>query len=335
MEDFLMAVLDNLKSSLGMGCWPIGGAMFATDGTSLGYTNTNDKESIRTIQAAVSNGIELFDTAAAYGAGHSERLLGKALKGETDALIVTKIGMSIDETTKQITGDEIEPETVIPAIDRCLGRLDRDRVDLVLLHVNSLPVEQADQIFNEMDKACEAGKIRAYGWSTDFSGNASAMSKRSNFTAVEHAMNVLTDAPKIQKVVHSNQWQALIRSPLAMGILSGKYSNGQRMPADDIRSQSLQWMQYYSNSQPNPQYLDRFDNIRELLQTGGRTPAQGALAWLWGKSPQNIPIPGARTVEQIEGLAAAVALGPLPDQVMDDIESLVEREKDWSEDMER
>jgi len=330
-----MAVIDNLKSPLGMGCWPIGGAMFGTDGTSLGYTNTNDKESIHTIQAAVSNGIQLFDTAAAYGAGHSERLLGKALKGETDVLIVSKIGMSIDETTKQITGEEIAPETVMPAIERCLGRLDRDRIDLVLLHVNSLPVEQADLIFNEMDKACEAGKIRAYGWSTDFSDNASAMSNRSNFTAIEHAMNVLTDAPKIQKVVHSNQWQALIRSPLAMGILSGKYSKGQRMPEDDIRSQSLQWMQYYSDSQPNPQYLDRFDNIRELLQTGGRTPAQGALAWLWGKSPQNIPIPGARTVEQIEGLAAAVALGPLPDQVMHDIESLVEREKDWSEDMER
>lgn len=330
-----MTVIDNLKSSLGMGCWPIGGAMFGTDCTSLSYANTNDKESIRTIQAAISNGIELFDTAAAYGAGHSERLLGKALKGQSDALIVTKIGLSIDETTKQLIVDEVAPETVIPAIDRCLSRLDRDRVDLVLLHVNSLPVEQADLIFDEMDKACEAGKIRAYGWSTDFSDNASAMSNRSNFTAVEHAMNVLTDAPKIQKVVHSNQWQALIRSPLAMGILSGKYRSGQRMPADDIRSQSLQWMQYYSDSQPNRLYLDRFDNIRELLQSGGRTPVQGALAWLWAKSPTNIPIPGARTVEQIEGLAAAVALGPLPDQVMLDIEALVEREKDWSEDMER
>jgi len=330
-----MTVLNNLKSSLGMGCWPIGGAMYATDGTSLGYTNTNDKESIRTIQAAVSNGIELFDTAAAYGAGHSERLLGKALKGNSDALIVTKIGMAIDEATKQITGDEIAPETVTPAIDRCLIRLERDTVDLVLLHVNSLPVEQADLIFNELDKACDAGKIRGYGWSTDFSDNAQAMSSRPNFKAVEHAMNVLTDAPKIQNVVRSNQWHALVRSPLAMGLLSGKYSKGQSMPTDDIRSQALQWMQYYSDAKPNPEYLQRFDKVRELLQTGGRTPVQGALAWLWGRSALNIPIPGARTVEQIEGLAAALALGPLPQQVMLEIESLVEREKDWTEDMER
>lgn len=330
-----MTVFAKLNSSLGMGCWPIGGPMYAPDGTSLGYTNSNDKESIQTIQAALSNGIKLFDTAAAYGAGHSERLLGKALKGHADALIVSKIGMAIDETTKQITGDEIAPETVMPAIDRCLERLERDTVDLVLLHVNSLPVEQADQIFDEMDKACQAGKIQAYGWSTDFSENAAAMSSRTNFSAVEHAMNVLTDAPKIQDIVRTNNWSALIRSPLAMGLLSGKYKKGQNMSAEDIRSQSLQWMQYYKDSQPNPEYLDRFENVRELLQTGGRTPVQGALAWLWGRSPLNIPIPGARTVEQIEGLAAAVELGPLPNPIMLEIESLVEREKDWTEEMER
>jgi len=330
-----MSVFNNLNLSLGMGCWPIGGAMYAGDGTSLGYTNTNDKESISTIHAALDNGITLFDTAAAYGAGHSERLLGKALKGNADAIVVSKIGMAIDETTKQITGDEITPESVIPAVDRCLARLDRDTVDVILLHVNALPIEQADPIFNELDKACDAGKIRAYGWSTDFSDNAAAMSGRSNFTAVEHAMNVLTDAPKIQKVVQSNNWHALVRSPLAMGLLSGKYSEGKVMPTDDIRSQALQWMQYYSDGQPNPKYLQRFDKIRELLQTGGRTPVQGALAWLWGRSTANIPIPGARTVEQIEGLAAAASLGPLPEQIMLDIESLVERSKDWSEDMER
>lgn len=330
-----MTLFNNLNSALGMGCWPIGGAMYSADGTSLGYTNTNDKESIRTIHAALSNGIRLFDTAAAYGAGHSERLLGTALKGNADALVVTKIGMAIDETTKQITGDEVAPETVMPAIDRCLGRLQRDRVDLVLLHLNELPVEQADVIFDELDKARDAGKIRAYGWSTDFSDSAAAMVNRSGFVAIEHAMNVLTDAPKIQSLIDDNDWRALVRSPLAMGLLSGKYRHGENMSNDDIRSAELQWMQYYKNAQPNPEYLDRFDKVRDLLQTGGRTPVQGALGWLWGKSPNNIPIPGARTVEQIEGLAAAVALGPLPEQVMIEIEAVVEREKDWSENMAR
>jgi len=63
--------------------------------------------------------------------------------------------------------------------------------------------------------------------------------------------------------------------------------------------------------------------VRELLQCNGRTTVQGALAWLWGKRASNIPIPGARTVEQVEGLADALAAGPLPDSVVDEIELLI------------
>ncbi len=330
-----MTILTTLKAPIGMGCWPIGGAMFDADGSTLGYSNSNDKESIRTIHAAIDSGINLFDTAAAYGAGHAEKLLATALKDKPDTLIVTKIGFAIDESTKKLMGEEVAPHTIIPAIDRCLNRLNRDVVDIVLLHLNDLPLDQANAIFDEMDKAVEAGKIRSYGWSTDFSDKAVAMENRSSFKAVEHAMNVLSDAPDMQKLIHKNQWHALLRSPLAMGLLSGKYNAGQSMPSDDIRSKTLQWMQYYKDAKPNAQYLDRFNNIRELLQSEGRTPVQGALAWLWAKSPNNIPIPGARTVEQIEGLAGAIALGPLSETVMNEIEALVDREQDWNESMER
>ncbi len=70
----------------------------------------------------------------------------------------------------------------------------------------------------------------------------------------------------------------------------------------------------------------RFNAVRELLETGGRTAVQGALGWLWAKSESNIPIPGARTVEQVEGLAAAIDLGALPAHTMHEIEALVGRE---------
>ncbi len=330
-----MTILDNLNVPLGMGCWPIGGAMFDADGNTLGYANADDNESIRTIHAALDCGITVFDTAAAYGAGHAEKLLGQAIKAKPEAIVITKIGMSIDEESKRITGEENLPESVLPAIERCLKRLDRDQIDILLLHLNALPAEQAIPLFDEMEKAVAAGKIRAYGWSTDFTDNASAMIARPNFVAIEHAMNVLSDAPAMQTLIESNQCSALLRSPLAMGLLSGKYHQGQNMPANDIRSTTLQWMQYYRDAQPNPEYLSRFNKIRELLQSNGRMPVQGALAWIWAKSKRNIPIPGARTVEQIEGLAGAVDLGPLDDDVIDEIESLVERDKDWTEDMER
>jgi len=166
-----MQFLDTEIAPLGMGCWPIGGAMYSGE-QPLGYTNTDDDASIRTIHAALAAGITLFDTAPAYGAGHAERLLARALKDRPDALIVTKIGIAINEQSKQLIGDEIERASVLPAIERGLSRLGRDRIDLLLLHQNGLPLPEAQAIFDEMEKARQAGKIRYYGWSTDFSERA-------------------------------------------------------------------------------------------------------------------------------------------------------------------
>jgi len=316
--------LDKTVSPLGLGCWPIGGKMYGADGTSLGYINSNDSDAIRAIQAALSNGIKLFDTAAAYGAGHSERLLATALKNQPDAVIVTKIGIGIDEATRTLTGEQLEPESVIPAIDRCLKRLDRELIDVVLLHPNTVTLDQANLIFDEIQKARQLGKIASYGWSTDYVANASAMKHRDGFKVVEHAMHVLMDAPDMQTLLHEKGLLSLIRSPLAMGLLSGKYNVESTMPKDDIRATKQDWTGYYIDGKPNPEYLSRFDAIRELLQTGGRTTVQGALAWLWGKSPDNVPVPGARTVEQVEGLAAAIAFGALPGPVMSEIEELLD-----------
>ena len=298
--------------------------MFAADGTSLGYTNSTDKDSIEAIHAGLANGINLFDTAAAYGAGHSERLLATALKGHPDAVVVTKIGIGIDEKTRTLTGEEIEASNVIPAIDRSLKRLERESIDVVLLHPNTIPLEQAQFVFDEMEKARQLGKIKAFGWSTDYVANAKAMKDRDGFKVVEHAMHVLMDAPKMQSVLRDEGLLALIRSPLAMGLLSGKYTAKSTMPQDDIRATKQDWTGYYIDGKPNPEYLTRFNAIRELLQTDGRTTVQGALAWLWGKSANNVPVPGARNVEQVEGLAGAIAHGALSDTVMIEIDALLD-----------
>lgn len=310
---------------LGMGCWPIGGPMFSGE-QPLGYSNTDDAESIRTIHAALDGGIRLFDTAAAYGAGHAERLLAQALKDRPDALVVTKIGIAIDEETKQLTGDEIDPRSVIPAIDRGLRRLERDQIDILLFHQNDFPLDQALPIFDEMDKARRAGKIRAYGWSTDFPASARAVAKREGFVAVEHAMNVLLDAPKMQGVTREEGLHSLIRSPLAMGLLTGKYGRQSKMPATDIRATANPKTDYFRDARANPRFLAQFESIQELLKTGGRSQTQGALCWLWAKSAENIPIPGARTVAQMEEIAQAIEYGPLPDSIMAQIEELIERD---------
>lgn len=322
-----MKFLDHDISPLGMGCWPIGGPMFSGD-QPLGYANSDDAESIRTIHAALAGGITLFDTAAAYGAGHAERLLARALKDRPDALVVTKIGIAIDEGSKQLTGDEIAPDSVAPAIDRCLSRLNRDRIDLLLLHLNSLPVPQAEAMFSEMEKAVSAGKLRAFGWSTDFADSVAAVASRDGFVAVEHAMNVLISPPRIQSAVHEHGLTALIRSPLGMGLLSGKYGPEAVMPANDIRGTAAPRTDYFVGGRPNRAMFDQLNAVRELLTTDGRSLVQGALSWIWAKGASNIPVPGARTVEQIEGIADALSFDALPDDVMAQIEALIEREAD-------
>ncbi len=322
-----MKFLNKEMAPLGMGCWPIGGEMYAGE-ASLGYTNVDDAESLRTIHAALDHGITLFDTAAAYGAGHSERLLGKALKGRDDTVVVTKIGIGVDEDSRQLTFNDSDPARVLPAIEDCRRRLDRDCIDAVLLHINTLDVDDAAPIFDVMDAACEAGLIGGYGWSTDFSERASVFARRERFVAVEHAMNVFVAPPRIQAVTQAHGLTALIRSPLAMGLLTGKYGADTKMRADDIRASDAMVIKYYQDGRPNPAFLEVLDDVRELLQTDGRTLVEGALGWLWAKGENVVPLPGARTVEQITGLASALQHGPLPAHVMDELEGLIDRTDD-------
>ncbi len=309
---------------MGMGCWAIGGQFYAGS-TPHGFADIDDAESHRAIRATLDAGLRVFDTAAVYGAGHSERILGAALKGTPDAIIISKLGTAIDEDTRQVLHDETHPSEVMPAIERSLRRLDRDHVDIMLLHLNALPIESARPIFEQMELAREAGKLRAFGWSTDFPESAKAMCDLEGFIGIEHAMNVFVDVLTIQKTVSEKGLVAFLRSPLAMGLLTGKYDSTTSMPETDVRSVNSEKRDYFQDAKPTARYLRNLDAIRELLQSEGRTLAQGALCWLLAKSERNVPVPGARTEKQAAENAAALAFGPLSKTVMDDIEALIER----------
>ena len=99
-------------SALGMGCWAIGGPFWA-DKTPLGWGEVDDSESIRAIHTAIDNGVNFFDTANVYGAGHSERVLGQALSGRrSQVVIATKFNAVFDETSRQVTGDDATPDGI-------------------------------------------------------------------------------------------------------------------------------------------------------------------------------------------------------------------------------
>jgi aryl-alcohol dehydrogenase-like predicted oxidoreductase len=112
----------------------------------------------------------------------------------------------------------------------------------------------------------------------------------------------------------------LIRGPLAMGLLSGKYAAQKASDIDDVRNRTPSWMKYFKEGAPSPEYQARFERVREGLSSGGRSSVQGALAWLWARSGAVIPIPGFRTPDQVNELAGALEFGPFSAAQMKEFE---------------
>ena len=159
--------------ALGMGCWAIGGLYYAGD-QPRGWGKANDKESIAAIHRALDLGVSLFDTAPTYGAGHSEEVLGQALASRPQAIVVTKFGNRFDPVTKKAAAPDASPDAIVLSVEGSLRRLKRERIDLLLFHMNSYPAADAGPVFDTLDALRQAGKIDAYGWSTDFPDRAAA-----------------------------------------------------------------------------------------------------------------------------------------------------------------
>jgi aryl-alcohol dehydrogenase-like predicted oxidoreductase len=313
-------------SAVGMGCWAIGGPFWAGE-TPLGWGEIDDAESIRAIHAALDLGANFFDTANVYGAGHSERVLGRALAGRRgQAVIATKFNAVFDEETRQVTGGDPSPAGIRSACEESLRRLGTDYIDLYLFHDNGYPADQAQPVRDTLEELVEEGKIRSYGWSTDFPENAAFFAEGRHCAAIEVELNVIDDNPAIIEICEEHDLAAINRGPLAMGLLTGKHKLNSRFSIDDVRGvNNPDWMKYFMNGQPNTEYLKIVEAVREILTSDGRTPAQGALAWLWARSPKTIPIPGFRNEAQVRQNAQAMQFGPLSQAQFEEIEEILGR----------
>jgi len=314
-------------SALGMGCWAIGGPSWAGE-TPLGWGEVDDEESVRAIHAAFDLGVSFFDTANVYGAGHSERVLGRALAGRrSQVVIATKFNGLFDEATRQMTGADSSPDGIRTACEESLRRLNTDCIDLYQFHDNAYPAGDSIPVRETLEELMRAGKIRAYGWSTDFPDRAEVFAQGAGCTAIQLQLNVMDDNPAVVGVCERENLAAICRGPLAMGLLTGKYGAGTQVPADDVRGKrSPDWMKYFAGGRPNPEWMAKREAIREILTSDGRTVAQGALAWLWARSQRTIPIPGFRTVRQAKENAGAMEFGPLTQGQMDTIARLLGRQ---------
>ena len=313
-------------SALGMGCWAIGGPFFEK-GTPLGWGEVDDQESMRAIHCALELGINFFDTANVYGAGHSERVLGKTLAGRrSEVVIATKFNALFDEVTREVTGRSCAPADIRKACEDSLRRLNTDYIDLYQFHNGGYPADEALPVRETLEELVREGKIRSYGWSTDSADRAEVFAQGEHCTSIQLQLNVLDDNPEVIAICEKHNLAAINRGPLAMGLLTGKYTASTQPSADDVRGEkSPGWMKYFKDGKPSPEWLGKTEAVREILTSGGRTLAQGALAWLWARSDQTIPIPGFRTVQQVEENCGALQFGPLAEDQMAEIETILER----------
>lgn len=323
-------------SALGLGCMEIGGRMKDNEGFLLDSSqkekqpmfvlgDVDDDASIRAIQFALDAGINFFDTAPAYGAGHSERLLGRALAGKRyKAVIATKFGKPIDEANNWF-GRYTNAREVIQNIRRecedSLQRLGTDYVDLYQYHqMDYSLVEFVDEVIEILETLVIEGKVRFYGWSTDDPECARVFAQGPHCTALQHSLNVIRDAPELLRICDEFDQASIARGILGMGFLTGKYT------AENYKSLlSAEDFRLRGDSSFLIPLFNKLDKVRNILTSNGRTLAQGALAWVWARSGRTIPIPGFRSFSQVKENINAFNFGPLTPERMEQIEGLLER----------
>ncbi|MFE4055417.1 aldo/keto reductase [Streptomyces sp. NPDC059096] len=297
----------------------------------LGWGAVDDDESIAAIRRALDLGITFFDTADVYGTGHSEHILGRALRGHRDEVVLaTKWGNLFDEATRVADGHDATPGHARRALTASLRRLGTEYVDLYQLHISDGPLDAAAELRETCEELVREGLIRSYAWSTDDPERAAVFAGGEHCAAVQHTCNVLHDAPEMLELCAEHGLASVARSPLAMGLLArdpgagADAETGWTRGAGDIRTVPPAWLSWFgAGGLPVPEQAARVAAVRDLLTSGGRTLAQGALAWLWARSPHTVPIPGIRSVAQAEENAGALRYGPLGESEMKEIAALL------------
>ncbi len=303
-------------SGIGLGCWAIGGP-FWKNGQPVGWSVVDDGESVKAIHRAIELGVNFFDTADVYGCGHSEKILGKALAGKRDQVIIaTKFGQVFNEESKQVLGYNTTPEHIRQACEASLRRLGTDVIDLYQCHVKEVDLAHVPIVLDALESLVTQGKIRWYGWSTDDADSARAFAAGKHCAAIQQRFNIFDGDVETLRVCEENNLASIIRGPLGMGLLTGKFNADVTFPKDDVR---VRRPEFQGRHKEDLRVLDR---IRNVLTRDGRTLAQAALGWLWARSDVMIPIPGYKTVAQVEENAGALRFDVLTAEQMRAIETL-------------
>ena len=278
-------------STVGMGTWAIGGDFWG---------DVDDERSIRAIQAGLDAGITLIDTAPAYGAGHSEEVVGRAIKGRRDSVVVaTKVGVVRHPDSFERT---LKPESVRKEIEDSLRRLDVDTIDLYQIHWPD-PDTPLEDTMEVLVKAQQAGKFRYLGVS-NFSVELMEEAKRyGEIVSLQPHYSLLkrdieeTIVPYCEK----NSMGILNYGTLAAGILTGKFRELPEFEKGDNRANFYPW--FRESVWGNVQAL--VDVLRAIADERGIPVAHVGIAWTIQQPGITTALVGAKNAEQAQSNAAA------------------------------
>lgn len=285
-------------AEIGMGLWAMGGS---------GWGITDDGDSLSAIDKALEMGVNFFDTSDAYGKGHSEELLGKAMKGRRSKFAVsTKIGwLDYDGGKNQSAYDTLEK--FIKGVESNLRRLETDYIDILFRHI--FYKEPTHQIFLEgFQKLQKEGKIKGYGLSTGDFDYLKDFNSDGKCSALEIDYSILnrTAEAEIFPYCVKNNIGVVVRGPLAMGILTGKFTSKSSFADNDFRQN---WQKNPEEKRMFLQDLEKVEKLKPLAK--GNPLSRLALRFALSNPAVSVIIPGAKTPKQVEDNVSAGLLPPL------------------------
>lgn len=289
-------------SALGLGCM----------GMSEFYGESDDAESLRTLDRALDLGCNFWDSADMYGLGHNERLLSAALKERRDRVVLaTKFGNERDpndQTFRRING---RPEYVRSACDASLKRLGTDHIDLYYQHRvdTTVPIEET---VGAMSELVQRGKVRFLGLSEAGVETIQRAHKVHPITALqtEYSLWSRDVEDEILPAVREMGIGFVPYSPLGRGFLTGQIKQFDDLEEGDFRRNSPRFQG--ENFDKN---LKLVDKIESLARDKGCAPSQLALAWLLAQGEDIVPIPGTRKMSRLEENMGALAVTLSPDEL--------------------
>jgi aryl-alcohol dehydrogenase-like predicted oxidoreductase len=264
------------------------------------YGSTDEQESIATIHRAIELGITFLDTADVYGEGANEELVGRAIAGRRDEVIVaTKFGNRwFEDGTRTIDGS---PEYINQAIDASLRRLNVDYVDLYYQHrVDAdTPIEET---VGAMAELVTAGKVKYVGLSEAGPETIRRAHAVHPVTALQSEWSLWTRDPEAEVVPAIRELGIgfVAYSPLGRGFLAGRFASPDELEEGDFRKNHPRMQA--DNFEQNRELAD---HVKELAEQKGCTPAQLALAWVLSRGDDVVPIPGTKRRTYLEQNAAA------------------------------